>query len=342
MNRRALLVSLAALGGCAPILVQQPLTAPRTFTGPGLMIDPDGPRPGEGQFISFDGARLGATVWPASGRVEAVIVGLHGMNDYANAFHLAAPIWADRGIATYAFDQRGFGRSVGRSVWAGRDLMTEDLRVFVDLVRARHPGVPLVVAGESMGGATAICAFASVRPPAADRLVLMAPAVWGWSSQPLPNKALLWITAHMTPDQAVEPPGWLSNVIQPFDNTEEMISMGRDPLMIWGARPDTILGLVDMMEAAWAEIGAVEVPVAYLYGARDEVIPAVPSRQAAAALKPGDLTAYYAEGYHLLMRDHQRRTVIDDVAAFVLSPDQPLPSTAPPIPAPPRSNHSRI
>lgn len=305
--------------------LQTPLTPSPGFAGPSFDGD---------WFVSFDGARLGATSWPAVGEARVAVVGLHGMNDYANAFHLAAPDWAGRGIATYAFDQRGFGRSVGRGVWAGRELMSEDLRVFVGLVKARHPGVPVVVVGESMGGAVAICAFASDRPPAADRLVLLAPAVWGWSSQPLPNKTLLWITARISPGQRVEPPGWLTTSIQPSDNREELIAMGRDSLMIWGARPDTISGLVDLMEAAWREIGAVKVPVAYLYGANDQVIPEAPSRQAAARLKPGDRTAWYAKGYHLLIRDHQRQKVIDDAASFILNPAAPLPSGMPPIPKP--------
>jgi acylglycerol lipase len=328
MNRRLFLLSAAAataLGACAPMALQSPLTPDAGFAGPSFDGD---------WFVSFDGARLGATSWPAVGETRVVLVALHGMNDYANAFHLAAPDWAGRGIATYAFDQRGFGRSVGRGIWAGRELMSEDLRVFVGLVKARHPGVPVVVMGESMGGAVAICAFASDRPPAADRLVLLAPAVWGWSSQPLPNKTLLWLTARVSPGQAIKPPGWLTNVIHPSDNTEEMIAMGRDRLMIWGARPDTISGLVDLMEAAWREIGAVKVPVAYLYGANDQVIPETPSRQAAARLKPADRTAWYAKGYHLLIRDHQRQKVIDDAASFILTPEAPLPSGVPPIPKP--------
>jgi alpha-beta hydrolase superfamily lysophospholipase len=328
MNRRLFLVSAvaaSALSACAPMALQTSLTPTAGFAGPNF----------DGEwFVSFDGARLGTSSWLTEGEPKVVLVGLHGMNDYANAFHMAAPDWAARGIATYAFDQRGFGRSVGRGIWAGRELMSEDLRVFVDLVKARHPGVPVVVAGESMGGAVAICAFASDRPPAAERLLLLAPAVWGWSSQPLPNKTLLWITARVTPDRPVEPPGWLTSTIHPSDNSEEMMAMGRDRLMIWGARPDTISGLVDLMEEAWREIGGVKVPVAYLYGANDQVIPAPPSRQAAAKLKTGDRTAFYAKGHHLLIRDHQRQTVIDDAASFMLNPKAPLPSGAPAIPKP--------
>ena len=59
-----------------------------------------------------------------------------------------------------------------------------------------------------------------------------------------------------------------------------------------------------------------------------------PFPQAAARLKPGDRTAWYAKGYHLLIRDHQRQTVIDDAAGFILTPEAPLPSGMPPIPKP--------
>ncbi|MEM9717464.1 MAG: alpha/beta hydrolase, partial [Pseudomonadota bacterium] len=86
------------------------------------------------RFVTFDGAELGLTVWEAAeatlvdGEPEIVIVGLHGMNDYAHAFHMAAPYWAKRGVTTYAYDQRGFGRSAGRGEWPEEEDMREDLR----------------------------------------------------------------------------------------------------------------------------------------------------------------------------------------------------------------------
>ena len=206
------------LTACAPLAVQKAGRPDIAFSGPRIEGD---------RFVSFDGAHLGLTVWPAAGAPSAVIVGVHGMNDYANAFHMAAPWWAEQGVTTYAYDQRGFGRSPERGVWGGEDLMTEDLRTLVALVRARHPGVPVVVAGESMGGAVAIAAFASDRPPAADRLVLLSPAVWGWSNQPLPNKTMLWFAARLTGEKVYTPPEWLTRRVAPTDNREELVAMGR-------------------------------------------------------------------------------------------------------------------
>ena len=320
MRRRSFLLSSLA-AGCAPT-VQQAMTL-----GAGVRARFEADR-----LVSVDGARLGLTSWTPTGPPWAVIVGLHGMNDYANAFHMAAPYWAAKGIATYAYDQRGFGRSPHRGVWGGEALMTEDLRTAVRLVRERHPDVPVAVVGESMGGAVAISAFASDGPPEADRLVLLAPAVWGWSSQPLPSRMLLWLGAHVLGRQVVEPPEWITRNIRASDNTEELIRMGQDRLMIWGARNDTIYGLVGLMEKAWLSTGQLRVPTAYLYGANDQIIPPEPSFQAAAGLHPAHRTAFYKHGWHLLLRDLQAEMVWRDVASFLANPADPLPSGVGPIP----------
>ena len=320
---------LAFVAACAPMRMQQALTPGPGFTGPRLEQD---------RFVSFDGAKLGLTRWlPADEELWAVIVGVHGMDDYANAFHLAAPYWAAHGIATYAYDQRGFGRSPERGIWAGHALMTEDLRTIVALVRARYPHAIIAVAGESLGGAVAIEAFASDRPPAADRLVLLAPAVWGWSSQPLLYKTALTLAAHLAPSLVFTPPSFVTEHIQASDNVAELIAMGRDPLMIWGARSDTLYGLVNTMQRADDEIGRLRVPTLYMMGAKDEIIPHAPALDAAHRLPPGDRTAYYANGWHLLLRDLQAKNVWEDVAAFVRDPAAPLPSGAPPVPGEARS-----
>ena len=324
MKRLVFLVIAALLSACATPAIQHPLAVAPGFAGPRLE-DQD--------FVSFDGARIALTRWDAEGGEPwAVIVGVHGMNDYANSFHLAGPYWASQGIATYAYDQRGFGRSPHRGVWAGDELMTEDLRTLTALVRARYPRAVIAVAGESLGGAVAIEAFASSRPPAADRLVLLAPAVWGWSSQPFAYKVSLWVAARVAGPKVFTPPSFVTAHIAASDNREELIAMGRDPLILWGARSDALYGLVDTMQHAWAEIGDVRAPTLYLLGAHDQIIPRKPALQAASRLPAGDRSAYYANGWHLLLRDRQAKTVWADVAAFLRDPKAPLPSAAPPIP----------
>jgi alpha-beta hydrolase superfamily lysophospholipase len=325
-------VCLTALAGCAPTLQQagQPGAA---FVGPRLE---------DHAFVSFDGARLGLSEWDAAGEPWAVIIGLHGMNDYANAFHMAGPWWAARGVTTLAYDQRGFGRSAPRGIWAPDTLRMEDLRTITALARARWPHAIIAVAGESLGGAVAMEAFASETPPKADRLILLAPAVWGWSDQPLLNRAALWVAARMAPAKVFTPPGWLTSHIQASDNIPELQAMGADPLMIWGARSDALYGLVETMQRAHDDAARQgKVPTLYMAGAHDEIIPPSATRHAVRRLPPWVRTARYARGWHLLLRDFQAPVVWEDALSFIRDPAAPLPSGAPPL-APPSAQEARL
>jgi len=320
------LVAMITVAGCAPV-IQQAEHPDALFAGPRLEND---------DVISFDGARLGLKYWgPAHGRPWAVIIGVHGMNDYSNAFHLAAPYWARDGIATYAYDQRGFGRSPQPGIWGGEALLTEDLRTVTALIRERYPCAVIAVVGESMGGAVAIEAFASARPPPADRLILVSPAVWGWSTQPLLNLIVLWLMAHIDGRAVLNPPDFITSNIQASDNIDELIRMGQDPLIASGARADALYGLVNMMQRAWANVGKGTVPTAFLAGAHDQIIPSISTLSAVRRLKPVDRSAYYPNGWQLLLVDRQGPTVWNDIEAFIRDPGSPLPSGVPAIPGSP-------
>jgi len=309
------------VAACAPT-VQNAMALPPEFRGPSFQDD---------VFFSFDGTPLGLSTWspPGSRAPWAVIVGLHGMNDYANTFHMAGPYWAERGVATYAYDARGHGRSPHRGVWGGEALMTEDLRTACGIARERHPDAIIAVVGESMGGATAIAAFGSQRPPDADRLILAAPAVWGWSDLPDLYAISLWLGAHTLPANEVTPPRNVVRRITPSDNIEMLRALGRDRLMIFDTRIDAVYGMVGLMEVAANRIGAIRLPTAFMYGAHDQIIPRQPAERAAANLPSGARTILYENGYHMLLRDLQAPVVFEDILAFARDPAAPFPSGAP-------------
>jgi alpha-beta hydrolase superfamily lysophospholipase len=297
-----------------------------------------GPQLGPDTFVSFDGTPLPLTIWPASDSSSttrepwAVILALHGMNDYAQAWAIAGPYWAALGITTYAYDQRGFGRGPKRGLWASEALMNEDVRTACKLLRARHPGAVLAVVGESMGAAVAITAFASSEPPAADRAVLLSPAVWGWSEQPLVNRLALWIVAHGDPSTLLSPPGWVYRRHLPSDNVEVLRRMGRDRNMVFETRADAAYGLMGLMQDASDSIAHMAVPTLYCYGMHDHLIPRQAAFHAASQLGALDRTAFYKDGWHLLNRDLHAEVVLKDVAGFIRDPAAAFPSGAPSIP----------
>jgi acylglycerol lipase len=285
----------------------------------------------ENALLAHDGARLGLTTWQPEGAREAgqVIVGIHGMNNYAGEFRLAAPEWARSGVPVYAYDQRGFGRSVNRGRWAGEDLMCEDLRTVVALARARHPGATVTVVAISMGAAVAITAFASGKPPEADRLVLSGPGLRGWGALNPLFASTLWLGGKAAPGLVVRPPKFAKPKLT--DNDAFLKVQNADPLHAQENRIDQLEGAVTLMEHAHEVADRLprNIPVLAAYGAHDEVVPATGPRRTAPRFPAHVRTVYYSDGYHMLLSDLQRAKVIADYLAFMRDPAAVLPSGAP-------------
>lgn len=283
---------------------------------PAALVAPD---VDDDAIVSIDGARLGLKVWKADSP-KAVIIAVHGMNDYSHAFAGPGAWWAaEASVTTYAYDQRGFGRSPDFARWAGSETMIADLRAAVAAVRAEHPGLPLYVLGHSMGAATVIAAEAE-SPLDADGLILAAPGIWGGKALPLAYRVTLNLAATFAPGKTLtgERAGR-----QASDNIEILRAMYADPLVVKDTRIDSILGVVRLMGDAYDDAEDIDADVLFLVGAKDEIIPVKKMMKTAAKLK-GDVTMRrYPEGWHLLFRDLQAETVWCDVADWIARREEP-------------------
>ncbi len=267
----------------------------------------------EGHWKSSDGFVLAYSRWEAPA-AKTVIVALHGMNDYGRFINDAARYWQARGIETYAYDQRGFGRTEGNGRWPGHDTMASDVAVFLGLVRSRHPGARVFVLGESMGGAVATLAAAREGRAMADGLILVSPAYWGWSNLDIVKRAALWTMMQLTPGGRLTGRGLN---IRPSDNEKMLIALGQDPFVIKATRIDATYGLVDLMESAWQAAPRVETPTLVLYARGDEVVPAGPIEQAVSSMKGPRKFVCYSDGFHMLLRDLKAERTWREVADFV-------------------------
>lgn len=308
-------LGLVLLAGCAP-----------RFGARGPDAVP--PVMAAGELVTRDGARLPLRRWDAEGAPRAVIVALHGMSDYSNAFAMPGAYWAKHGITTIAYDQRGFGRNANPGLWAGADTMRADLNDAVDAARAAYPGVPVYALGESMGGAVVLTALASAHPPRADGAILVAPAVWSRGDMPLPYRAALFVAAHLMPGMILSNNAGKAIVkIVPSDNVPMMQALGRDPLFQKRTRTDTVYGLVNLMDEARTAPQRLDTaapqtpPILFLHGEKDQVIPPAPTRAVVAELtaRAGSRVDVrrYPNGYHMLLRDLQAALVDQDVVDWI-------------------------
>jgi alpha-beta hydrolase superfamily lysophospholipase len=284
-----------------------------------------------------DGYRLPLRVWTGAEQPRMVVLGLHGFNDYANAFAPLGRDLAAAGITTYAVDQRGFGAGALPGRWHGSNRLAADLRTLVDLLRARHPDARLYVAGESMGGAVILNATAQ-GPLPVEGLILIAPAVWSRDTMPWYQRLAL--------DGAVRTLPWLKLTgegirLSPSDHIEMLQAMSADPLVIKATRVDALWGITDLMDRAQAAAGRLQTPALLLYGEQDEIIPKNAFCRFLAKLPgtdPGLTFVLYEHGWHMLPRDRQGARVRADIAAWLEAPDAPLPSGEATSPHGPRAS----
>jgi alpha-beta hydrolase superfamily lysophospholipase len=251
---------------------------------------------------------------PDHAPVKAVIVALHGFNDYSNSFSAPGNYLSRRNIASYAYDQRGFGGAPGRGLWAGIEAYTNDLTCFVKEIRKRHPDVPLYILGESMGGAVTIVAMTGINPPQVDGVILVAPAVWGRETMPWYQRWLLAVSSHTLP--------WLELTgdglhITPSDNLEMRRALHLDAQVIKGTRIDAMYGLTNLMDEALARADKLQSPTLVQYGENDQVIPKEPMFLMLSRMPSTTRKAFYEQGYHMLLRDLHGEKPMIDIATWI-------------------------
>ncbi|MEI6987385.1 MAG: lysophospholipase [Rhodospirillaceae bacterium] len=316
-------LGLLAVTGCTPTL--QPMGA----AWMPAMISEDA-------VITGDGYRLPLRVWRPDGAITAVVLALHGFNDYSNAYANVGPTLARHGIHAYAYDQRGFGATLQHGIWPGGSTLISDLETVTALLLRRHPGVPLYLLGESMGGAVVITALARPLPPDSPLsrvagTVLVAPAVWGHRAMAPPLRLALWLTNALLPGITMSAPRELN--IRPSDNIEMLRAYSRDPLVIKATRVDTMNGLVELMGDALEAAPDFHTPALILYGVHEQILPrAAVARMLKSLPNDHQRIAVYPNGWHMMLRDRQGEAVIVDIISWLKAPEAPLPSGADLVP----------
>lgn len=307
------------------LLLMSACSNPKYQTRPDTVLDNG--RLTDSSAIMSDGYVLPIKTWSATDKPTAVVLGVHGFNDYSNAFEAAAHSFADDLITTYAIDQRGFGATEQHGIWAGYATLQSDLIATVNLLCEKHADLPLYLLGESMGGAVIISAAQQFERTCIQGVILSAPAVWGWQTMPWWQTVPLRLLAHTLPALKVSAEGL---DIHPSDNDEMLLALGRDPLIIKETRIDAIYGLTDLMEAAMVNSEALKMPALILYGEHDEIIPSAAFCQMLNILPDRAASHWrmilYPDGYHMLTRDLQAEVVIWDMITWIHNQKTGLPS----------------
>ncbi|MFC8802404.1 alpha/beta hydrolase [Streptomyces anthocyanicus] len=249
--------------------------------------------------------RIAVREWPAV-RPRYVALLVHGYGEHTGRYEEVAGVLTGHGAAVYAPDHTGHGRSDGERVVVEdfEDVVT-DVHAVADLARAGHPGLPVVMVGHSMGGLIA-SRYAQRHAGELTALVLSGPVIGDWE---LPRRLL---ALEEVPDTPISPAS-LSR------DPAVGAAYAADPLVWHGPmkRP-TLRAFVRTLETV-AEGGDVgPLPLLWVHGDDDRLVPLPGSRVGVEPLSGGDLTVrIYPGARHEVFNETNRAEVFADVTRFL-------------------------
>jgi|GEM_PF-141189 len=249
-----------------------------------------------------------------------IVLGIHGFNDYSKAFAPLAEALQGTGARVYAYDQRGFGTNPDAGQWPGDQTLIDDIRAVARGLKQQYPTVPLVVMGESMGGALVLRAASEPDGLTADALVLLAPAVWGMQIMPWYQRWSLELLNTLAPDMTFTGRGIQHLGIRPTDDPAVSRDLSEDPFFIKETRVASLYGISQLMDKALAHPIRFPIPTLVMYGLNDRIIPPAPtcawlSRLSLSSEKIPSHVEFvvYPEGWHMLTRQTRAEEVKRDL-----------------------------
>ncbi|HYF24408.1 MAG TPA: alpha/beta fold hydrolase [Baekduia sp.] len=260
---------------------------------------------------------LATRVWapPAGQDPRFLLVLAHGFGEHGGRYeHVARRLVAEGGVVV-APDHRGHGRTTGGERAVVEDVadLVADFAKVVAHARERHPDLPLVVLGHSMGGIIAT-RFAQTTDEQLAALVLSGPAIGG-------NPQFEAVLAMPEFPEIPIDPAALSR-----DASVGEAYMA-DELVYHGAFPKTTLeALFAGMDAIAQGPGFGDVPVLWIHGELDPLAPLAETRARVEALKGPDFEEHvYPGAMHEVFNETNQDEVLDDLVGFlarVLAPDR--------------------
>jgi acylglycerol lipase len=267
-----------------------------------------------GSFRGSDGVELYQQSWHPRGTARAALVIHHGLKDYSDRYADLARRLTGRGIAVYAYDMRGHGRSAGmRASLDSLETTADDLALFVASVREREPGRPIFLLGHSIGGAI-VALFATERRAPLAGLIVMSPALrvdrlpFEVASTPVAGALLPNFPAVDTPDAQ-------------FSRSPDVVrAMATDPLIYHPVAPArTGAGLVRALGAIWGDVESFDTPLLGMHGTDDRITDPRGTAEFVRRVRARDTTLFLYRGlYHDLLHEPERDQVMGDLEHWIV------------------------
>lgn len=267
----------------------------------------------EETIASTKGIRIFVRSWAPDFAPRAVVVICHGVNSHGGQYAWVAEQFAAAGLAVFALDLRGRGKSEGERFLV-EDIAdyVSDLSATIALAQSRHPGAPVFLLGHSAGGvvsATYVLAHQSqLAGFVCESFAFQVPA---------PGFALAAIKgiSHLAPRLPV-----LTLKNEDFSREPAAVeALNHDPLIAHESQPAiTVAALVRADERLHDAFPSITLPLLIMHGTDDKATVCRGSQFFYDTAGSTDKTLKLYDGhYHDLLNDVGKEQAMADILGWI-------------------------
>jgi acylglycerol lipase len=267
----------------------------------------------EASFEGVGGLNIFTRSWHPDGKPRGVVVIVPGFNAHSAYYAWVGEHLVTDGLAVYALDLRGRGRSDGERFYVNKFAdYVNDVATFVRIAKSQEPGLPVFLLGHSAGGVVSciytlehqaelaglICESFAFQVPAPDFVL----AVFKGLSHVAPHAHVL----HLKNEDFSRDP-------------KAVAVMNNDPLIAHETQPtQTLAEMVRADERLKKEFPLITLPLLILHGTLDKATKPSGSQLFYDMAGSTDKTIKLYEGhFHDLLNDIDKEVVLADIQRWI-------------------------
>lgn len=267
----------------------------------------------ESNFESTGGINIFTRSWQPNGKSRGVVIIVPGFNAHSGYYSWTADQFTANGLAVYALDLRGRGKSDGERFYVNKfDDYLSDVSKFLEIVKSKEPGLPVFLLGHSAGGVVS-CLYTLDNQDKLDGLICESFAF----QVPAPDFALAVFKglSHVAPHAHVL---HLKNELFSRD-PKAVEAMNNDPLIAHETQPtQTLAEMVRADERLKKAFNQFTLPLLILHGTEDKATKPSGSQMFYDFASSEDKTIKLYEGaYHDLLNDTDKEIVMKDIQNWI-------------------------
>jgi acylglycerol lipase len=273
------------------------------------------PEATEGTFAGVGGVAIFTRTWRPPGKPRGVAVIVHGFNSHSGQYFWVAEQFLAAGLAVYALDQRGRGKSGGERFYVEKFAdYVDDLTTFVRLAKSQESGLPVFMLGHSAGGVVS-CLYTVQHQAELAGLICESFAF----QVPAPDVVLAVLKglSHLAPHAHV-----LKLKNEDFSRDPRVVeAMNNDPLIAGESQPaETVAEMVRADERLKKEFPLITLPLLILHGTQDKATKPSGSQFFYDNAGSKDKTLKLYDGaYHDVLNDLGKEKAMADIVQWMSS-----------------------